>query len=406
MKFSPEQLGQRQREGVSTEERPLTSGGKLLDLIRRLAAENSAGLTVTEMARAISQAAGDVLREECQKEGPPVLRLVKPPVERPIVGLTDVMREVEQVARFQTTVVIIGETGTGKELIAKAIHGFSNRRGKPFVVVNCGAVPDTLVEAQLFGHVKGAFTDATRNADGAVACAEGGTLFLDEIGDLSLAAQAKLLRLLQEKEYWPVGANGIRKADVRVVAATNKDLAKAVKSRNFREDLFYRLSFSVYLPPLRERRDEIPLIAEHLLREINAENRTNVAGFSAGAMSALQQHDWPGNVRELRNVIEHAVVMCRSGITIESEDLRASKLVQAAPIDSDAAEAMLNDPGFKGLTEVVHAFEKALIQAALDRTDGNKNQAAHLLQLNRTTLVEKIKKLQRLGLLPASKKEE
>jgi DNA-binding NtrC family response regulator len=313
---------------------------------------------------------------------------------------------------------VTGESGTGKELIAKAIHYNSSRASKPFVPVNCGAIPGELLESELFGHVKGAFTGAIANRQGRFDLASGGTLFLDEIGELPLSLQVKLLRVLQERRFEPVGSMKTHEADVRIVAATNVDLAKAVQKGLFREDLFYRLNvIPVRLPSLKERRDDIPLLLHHFVQISNDRNleragphrqARQLAGFSPDAMNALIHHPWPGNIRELENLVERLAVLKGDGV-IEVSDLPEHYRAAAPSVmhvgalgnersmglvgvgDSMMDSVVASDSGLD-FNSAVDAYENALILQALERTGWNRNQAAALLKLNRTTLVEKIKK--------------
>ncbi len=235
--------------------------------------------------------------------------------------MADLFKTIRKIAEYKTTVLITGESGTGKELVARAIHAGSPRGEKPFVAVNCGAIPETLLESELFGHKKGSFTDATRDHKGLFEEAHEGTLFLDEIGELPLALQVKILRALQEQEVRPVGSASDVKVDVRVVAATVRDLPAEVKAGRFREDLFYRLNvLQLHLPPLRERKEDIPLLVDHFIRKTNARLGTRVEGASADAMQLLMEHAWPGNVRELENTVERAMVLA-DGDRIEAAAL-------------------------------------------------------------------------------------
>ncbi|MFQ5697308.1 MAG: sigma-54-dependent transcriptional regulator [Myxococcota bacterium] len=306
-----------------------------------------------------------------------------------IVGASDGLRTaldvVRKVADTDATVLILGESGTGKELIARAIHYGSGRSEGPFVAVNCGAIPEELLESELFGHVRGAFTGADRDRIGRFAAAHEGTLFLDEIGDMSPKLQTRLLRVLQEREFEPVGSSRSERVDVRVLAATNQDLKTLIRERRFREDLYFRLSvIPIEVPPLRERREDIPKLAEHFMGRHRAEY-PELLGLTEAALKRLVEYDWPGNVRELEGLIERMCVLHRSGC-IEESDLPAA-------LRGNAAE-------FRGLrlpeegvdfSALVDRFEADLILQALEATGWNKNQAAHLLHLKRTTLVEKIR---------------
>ena len=288
-----------------------------------------------------------------------------------------VIELIEIVARSNATVLITGDSGTGKELVARAIHSQSHRRDKPFVAISCAALPESLLESELFGHEKGSFTGAYTQKKGKFEFANRGTLFLDEIGDMSANIQVHLLRVLEEKAFTRVGGNEEMKVDVRIISATNKDLKKAVASGEFREDLYYRLNVvTVELPPLRERGEDIPLLAEHFLNEFALENRKEVAGFSPEAMELLLRYDWPGNVRELENAIERAVILAKNSL-IEVAHLHQQSL-------SLAHSAL---PG-KSLEE----REKDHILRVLSETGGNYSQAARILGITRMTLYNKARK--------------
>jgi two-component system NtrC family response regulator len=295
--------------------------------------------------------------------------------------LDEVFRLVSKVAPRDTTVLILGESGTGKELLARAIHYASERKSKPFVTVNCSAIPENLVESELFGHVRGAFTGAIRDKKGKFEAADGGTIFLDEIGDLRLELQGKLLRVLQEMEFERVGGNQTLKVDVRVIAATNKDPGEAVARGEFREDLYYRLSVvPVVVPPLRERRDDIPLLVDHFLKKFSKEKRV---GISQQALETLTRYDWPGNVRELENVIERAVVLSEGG-RIEKDEL--PDFVNTDQTRVASSRALERDPSLEEI-------EREAIVSALDRTGWNQTQAARLLKIPRHVLIYRMKKM-------------
>lgn len=311
-----------------------------------------------------------------------------------ILGNSDIMKKVfnliETVADTDSTILIRGESGTGKELVARAIHTNSLRRDRHFVPINCGAIPENLLESELFGHVKGAFTGAICAREGRFELARGGTVFLDEIGDMSPKLQVKLLRILQEREFEPVGSTRSVKTDVRIIAATHVDLEKAVKEDRFREDLYYRLNvIPVNMPPLRERRSDIPILIDYFVNKFNSEKRRDIDGVSSDAMDKLKAHSWPGNVRELENLVERFVILKRSGVVGPDDLPEKISGSQAAPTVS--VEASLPAEGIS-LKDAVDEFENKLIIEALNRTDWNKNMAAKLLGLKRTTLVEKIKK--------------
>ncbi len=297
---------------------------------------------------------------------------------------------ISQVGPRRSTVLITGESGTGKELVAKAIHNCSRRREKAFMVVNSGSIPFDLLESELFGHVKGAFTGANSTKKGLFEVADGGTVFLDEIGNLPLETQAKLLRVIQEREFRRLG--GIRniKVDVRIVAATNVDLRKAVKEGTFREDLYYRLNvIRISIPPLRDRKDDIPLLVDFFNRRFSGENRSSRCEIDQGVLRLLMEYGWPGNVRELENVIEQAVVLAPAdgGIT---ENLLPVEILESTAVS--LGKLQLDDSG-ASLKDLVKEFEKGLILTALKKTDWNQKQAAGLLRVNPTTLNEKLKRL-------------
>lgn len=303
--------------------------------------------------------------------------------------ITEVLSLIERVAQSDSTVLIMGESGTGKELVAKALHYNSNRHQEPFIPINCGAIPAELLESELFGHVKGAFTGAIANRMGRFEMADEGTLFLDEIGDMSPTLQVKLLRVLQEKSFEPVGGTKTLTANVRVVAATNVDLEDAVNQGRFREDLYYRLNvIPIRIPALRERKSDIPLLMHHFMENFNRLRGRSLKGVSQDAMDLLCQYSWPGNIRELENLVERLAILKGQGI-VEVMDLPERYRRIAA--DADPGTINIPDNGMDFNT-AVDAYENALIMRALEKTGWNRNQAASLLKLNRTTLVEKIKK--------------
>lgn len=312
---------------------------------------------------------------------------------RGVVGrsakLIETFRIIDRVAKTDCTVLITGESGTGKELVARAVHENSNRARGPLVTVNCGAIPEALLESELFGHARGAFTGAAGVRIGRIQAAEGGTLFLDEVGELPLSLQVKLLRVLQYREYSPVGDSRVLTANIRVVAATNVDLEAAVREGKFREDLFYRLNvIHVRTPELKERDGDVGMLLDHFF-ELARERlgRADLAGFSAEARDVLESYEWPGNVRELENTLERAVLLS-SGPMIELGDLPERVLGRGVVRPAPTA---LPDLGID-LRRAVESFENQLIQQALDRTGWNKKQAANLLGINRTTLVEMLKR--------------
>lgn len=291
-----------------------------------------------------------------------------------------VLEMVSQIARTDSTVFIHGESGTGKELIAKAIHLGSERKNKPFIAINCAALPEPLLESKLFGHEKGAFTGAVRSAKGLFAQAHEGTIFLDEIGDMSLTIQAKLLRVLQERQFYPVGSETLVEVDVRVLVATNKDLEDQVKQGLFREDLFYRIHvIPIYLPPLRERKEDIPLLVEHFLRKFNEQMKKDVKGLTPEAMQKLMLYDWPGNVREMENVIEFAMALTRNELI--SEDL----------ILQTREKAITQEP-LKPLKEAKESYEKIYLINLLQICQGNVSQAAKMAGKYRADFYDLLKK--------------
>ncbi len=303
-----------------------------------------------------------------------------------------VLEFVEKVADCDSTVLIQGESGTGKELVARMLHFNSEPKDRPLVPVNCGAIPENLLESELFGHEKGAFTGAAHTRKGRFELAHGGTIFLDEIGELSLGLQVKLLRVLQERSFERVGGTRTIDVDVRVVAATNQDLELAVQQKRFREDLYYRLNvIPVTIPPLRERRSDIPQLVDHFLGRLNRKKQTAATSCSPDAMTRLMEHHWPGNIRELENMIERLAVLSRSG-TIEVSDL--PERFQGRSVSVDQKEGIgiaFSDHGVN-LSQEIEQLENRLIAGALRHANGITSKAAQLLQVNRTTLVEKMKR--------------
>lgn len=299
---------------------------------------------------------------------------------------------IEKVADSGSTTLITGESGTGKELVAKALHARSDRANKPFVAINCGALPTDLLESELFGHVKGAFTGAISNRMGRFELANGGTVFLDEIGDTSNKLQVKLLRLLQEQTFEPVGGTKTEKVNVRIIAATHVDLEKAVEDGRFREDLYYRLNvIPISTSSLRQRKSDIPLLLHHFMEKSNETKKCSLTGFSKDVLKILFDYKWPGNIRELENLVERLAVLKRNG-EIEVADLPEKyKNPQNKSLTPDSHCALVPESGLD-FNAVVEEYENALILSALQKTGWNRNQAAIILRLNRTTLVEKMKK--------------
>ena len=306
-----------------------------------------------------------------------------------LVAKSEAMRSMFQIAakaaQYKTTVLILGGSGTGKEFIARAIHFEGDRSDMPLVPVNCGGIPETLMESELFGYKKGAFTGADRNKKGLFQEAEGGTIFLDEIGELPLALQVKLLRVLQENEIRMVGDSKSMKIDVRVIAATAKDLEEEVKKGTFREDLFYRLNvLSIAIPPLRDRSEDIPLLCDHFIKRFNNRLGKNITGIAPAALSRLLEYNWPGNVRELENAIERAVVLAEDALLLSDHfppDI-------GEQFGDDQLDEFIDGHSLKAAQKLM---EKKLITKALTKTDGNRTQAARLLEISHPSLLSKIK---------------
>ena len=303
--------------------------------------------------------------------------------------MKEIFSVIEKVSNSNTTIIINGETGTGKGLIARAIHESSDRNNNPFIQINCGAISEGLLESELFGHVKGAFTGAIKNRSGKFELAERGTIFLDEIGDMSTDLQVKVLRVLEENEFEPVGGSKTIKANVRVIAATHRDLEEEVQKGNFREDLFYRLYvIPMVLPPLKEKKSDIPLLVSHFLDMFCQEKKKDDITISNEALEILMNYFWPGNVRELKNLIERLVVLSES-TEITPRDLpkklKTIKLPEMLPGIGASGEGV-------DFNTAVTEYEKTLIINALEKTNWIKNKAADFLQIKRTTLVEKIKR--------------
>ena len=312
-----------------------------------------------------------------------------------MIGYSDSMKKVfekiEKVAKTDSTVLIHGESGTGKELVAQAIHFNSDRRYRPLVAVNCGAIPEELLESELFGHEKGAFTGAIRTRIGRFELAQGGSIFLDEIGDMSPALQVKLLRVIQEKQFERIGGVKTMTADVRIITATNQDLDELVTAKRFREDLYYRINvIPIFLPPLRVRGMDMAILANHFLKKFNQQKKKNVIRIDQEALGALNSYHWPGNVREMENLIEMLVVMKENGVvTIDDlpSKIRKQKREQPATSEVDLPEEGVD------FNKMLIAYERELILKALEKCGGVKNKAAKMLNLKRTTLVEKLKRL-------------
>jgi DNA-binding NtrC family response regulator len=309
-------------------------------------------------------------------------------------AVQQIHRQIQRVAATDFTVIVQGETGTGKELVARFIHEYSKRAKKPFVAVDCGAIPDGIVESELFGYVKGAFTGADGKRAGYFEMAKEGALFLDEIGNLSPHTQMKLLRSLQERRILPLGSEKNLRTDVRIIVASNVTLEDEVRAGRFRADLFHRLNeFKIYLPPLRERPEDILFLAQRFRCETNAELGKDVQGFSPEAQAYLQTYDWPGNVRELRNAVRHAVLL--SNDIVEVKHLRQILSVQADTPQTGLELSTLKMYQGYSLHDIVHELtsqlERTLIERALEESDGNKSKAARLLKIGYKTLYRKLK---------------
>ncbi|MCU0693041.1 MAG: sigma 54-interacting transcriptional regulator [Polyangiaceae bacterium] len=302
------------------------------------------------------------------------------------------------VANSDSTVLVLGESGTGKELLAKAIHHQSPRRNRPFVAVNCAAMPETLMESELFGYIRGAFTDAKRDKPGRIAQADGGTLFLDEVGDLPLSVQVKLLRFLQERAYEPLGATFTTRADVRIICATNRSVHEMVGSGAFRQDLYFRLNvMQIELPPLRERIEDVPMLAQHFVQRFRRTTGNRIDSLDDEAMSALMRYSFPGNIRELQNIVERAFIVCREpkiGVAA-----LPGCVFDAAPLLADGASerALRPDPEQAHLAPIDQA-ERDTILSCLKRHGGNRSHAANELGIHRSTLIRKIKKYGIVGM--------
>lgn len=295
-------------------------------------------------------------------------------------SIQELLRLLELVAPTDTTVLLLGETGTGKELVARAIQSNSLRRDEPWVVVNCAALPETLLESELFGHEKGAYTGAAARREGRFLLAHRGTLFLDEVGELSLPTQAKILRVLQTQEFEPLGSNRTLKVDVRIIAATNRDLEKAVREGHFREDLFYRLNvFPLTLPPLRERREDLPLLAAHFLKLYGEKHRKEIKALTPEVMQSFQRYGWPGNIRELENFLERGVILC------QSEMLTLRELPRA--LQDQAYRADQDEAGASDWPDL----QRELISRTLKKVAGDRRQAGDILGISQDELDSKIR---------------
>jgi transcriptional regulator with GAF, ATPase, and Fis domain len=304
-------------------------------------------------------------------------------------AMEDIFKIVRQIADSKSTILVMGESGTGKELIARAIHYHSNRRNYPFVTINCAAIPETLIESELFGHEKGAFTNAIERKLGRFEVAHQGTLFLDEIGELSATTQAKILRFLEEREFTRVGGSKTNKVDVRLITATNKDLTELLKKESFREDLYYRINVvPIMIPPLRERKEDIPLLLEHFIKKFNNENKKNVKGVSKEAFELMTNYEWPGNVRELENLIERVIALT-SNEYIQTNELPFS-LINLSKING-LKEYILN--GKVSFLKAEEEFERGIILDALRRTNYVQSHAAEMLGISRRILKYKMDKL-------------
>jgi transcriptional regulator with PAS, ATPase and Fis domain len=325
---------------------------------------------------------------------------------RKIIGssgsIVKVFEIIHRLAKVETSVLIRGESGTGKELVARAIHFNSHRMKGPFVAVNCAAIPENLIESELFGHEKGAFTGADRRKIGKFQFAEGGTIFLDEIGDISPQMQVKLLRVLQERMFTPVGGNGEIKADVRVIAATNRPLEKMIETESFRSDLFYRLNvMPITLPPLRDRREDIPPLSEFMITKFNRLHQRTIRGFDKRALAAMRLYNWPGNIRELENVVEHAfIIESTDNIKLESLPDHLQSLVEKKMVDAGGAAApasssqgdMLQNVSDLNYPQLKEKFEREFLIRALKAFDGRVNQTAEHTQMTKVTLLRKLEK--------------
>ena len=340
-------------------------------------------LTLAELLKEIKELAAKASRKQSGKKDLQYTIITREP------AIQDILETIENAAPTTAPVLITGESGTGKELVANSLQHLSPRAKHPFVKVNCAALPDDLLESELFGHERGAFTGAVNERKGRFELADKGTIFLDEIGDMRLKTQAKILRVIQEQEFERLGSTKTIKCDVRIVAATNKNLDKLVEENRFREDLYYRLKvIPIEIPPLRDRRSDIPLLIHHFLDVLCKVKKKKIRGISKKVMKALGNYDWPGNVRELENIVERMVILSEDDY-LDLEDL-PEKIAQMEKMDQ-TIQMLIPDEGFS-LSNAINEYERQLILNALEKADWVKNRAAKLLNMNRTTLVEKIKK--------------
>ena len=332
----------------------------------------------------------DILRENQQLKAAVTQALPK----RSLIGKSPAARhlleEIERVAPFKSNVLITGESGTGKEIVARIIHEMGRGKERPWVAINCSAIPHDLLESELFGYVKGAFSGATHNRVGRIEQAQGGTLFLDEIGDMEVQLQAKLLRVLQEREFSPLGSNQVRSADFRLIAASNHDIKQLVEQGKFREDLLYRLDvYSIVVPTLRERMEDVPLLAEAFLRELSVEMDRTVHSFSASALEALKNYPWPGNIRELRNAVERSLLSCK-GSEIDVDDLPQTILTG---VGQETGGSFIEKMRNGDLDSWLEEIERQTILEALDQCGGVQAHAAKRLGISERSLWHRIKKL-------------
>lgn len=372
---------------------PVIAAVRQGDVARSVLAMQSGAVTVVEMppgahtpgASALIQAIDEYVRPASDwRAQDPRDAIVRAP-DSPLLGMLEVL---PQIARSDSPVLLTGESGVGKDLLARVIHELGGRATQPYVSLNCGAIPENLLESELFGHVKGAFTGATADRKGLLTASDGGTLFLDEIGEMPTHLQVKLLRVLQDGMVTPLGSSRARKVDFRVIAATNIDVEAAVELGTFREDLYYRLNvLPIEMPALRDHPQDIAPLCEHFIARQNAAHQTHIVGVTHEARSLLKRYDWPGNIRELENLVERLCVLKQAGF-IERDDL---------------PEAVLNAPPSMhfgldvpsegiDMTDTLDKLERTLLSSALKKAEGNKAQAARLLGINRTTLVEKLKR--------------